>query len=101
MGEPVNITEMAQTLIRLHGYEPDTDIPIVFSGIRPGEKLYEELFYDPDHVEHTGHDKIYLTRLDGEQTQLITKVQELLNKSATGAVTIEEPRLQLFEMALR
>ena len=101
MGEPVNITEMAQTLIRLHGYEPDTDIPIVFSGIRPGEKLYEELFYDPGHVEHTGHDKIYLTRLDGEQTQLITKVQELLNKSAAGAVTIEELRLQLFEMALR
>ena len=101
MGEPVNITEMAQTLIRLHGYEPDTDIPIVFSGIRPGEKLYEELFYDPNHVEHTGHDKIYLTRLDGEQTQLITKVQELLNKSAAGAVTIEELRLQLFEMALR
>lgn len=101
MGEPVNITEMAETLIRLHGYEPNTDIPIVFSGIRPGEKLYEELFYDPDHVEHTGHDKIYLTRLDGEQTQLITKVQELLNKSAAGAVTLEELRLQLFEMALR
>ena len=101
MGEPVNITEMAQTLIRLHGYEPDTDIPIVFSGIRPGEKLYEELFYDPNHVEHTGHDKIYLTRLDGEQTQLITKVQELLNKSAAGAVTIEELRLQLFDLALR
>ena len=101
MGEPVNITEMARTLIRLHGYEPDTDIPIIFSGIRPGEKLYEELFYDPDHVERTGHDKIYLTRLDAQQAQLIPHVKELLNKSADGTLTIEELRLHLFDMALQ
>jgi hypothetical protein len=63
MGEPVRIAEMAETLIRLHGHEPYSEIPIVFSGIRPGEKLFEELFYDPDHAARTGHEKIFLTRL--------------------------------------
>jgi FlaA1/EpsC-like NDP-sugar epimerase len=64
MGAPVNITEMAETLIRLHGREPYKDIQIVFTGVRPGEKLFEELFYDPDHVRHTSHDKIFLSRID-------------------------------------
>jgi FlaA1/EpsC-like NDP-sugar epimerase len=64
MGDPVNITEMAETLIRLHGREPYKDIQIVYTGARPGEKLFEELFYDPDHVWRTSHDKIFLSRID-------------------------------------
>lgn len=99
MGEPVNITEMAETLIRLHGYEPYTDIPIVFSGIRPGEKLYEELFYDPAHVERTGHDKIYLTRLDARQEELIAQIRELLEGSARSALSAEELRNRIFSLA--
>lgn len=79
MGEPVNITEMAETLIRLHGHEPYTEVPIVFSGIRSGEKLYEELFYDPDHVGKTGHDKIFLTKLNEESVGLQETVEALLN----------------------
>jgi FlaA1/EpsC-like NDP-sugar epimerase len=66
MGDPVNITEMAETLIRLHGREPYKDVQIVFTGIRPGEKLFEELFYDPDHVDRTSHDKIFLARMGGK-----------------------------------
>ena len=64
MGEPVVIAQMAETLIRLHGLEPHRDVPIVYTGIRPGEKLFEELFYDPDRVDRTAHDKIFRARLD-------------------------------------
>ena len=62
MGEPVLILEMAEMLIRLHGYEPYKDIDIEFSGPRPGEKLFEELFYDPEHVEKTSHEKIFISK---------------------------------------
>ena len=63
MGEPVVIKEMAELLIRLCGYEPYKDINIEFTGIRPGEKLYEELFYDENSVEGTLHPKIFVSKI--------------------------------------
>ena len=57
MGEPMSIREFAEAMIRLRGFEPNTDIKIVETGIRPGEKLHEELFYTSEHVS--------LTRIDG------------------------------------
>ncbi len=63
MGEPVKIVDLAQNLIVLSGLEPGKDIPIVFTGLRPGEKLFEELQLDGEGMKPTAHEKIRV--LDG------------------------------------
>ncbi|MDQ8738343.1 nucleoside-diphosphate sugar epimerase/dehydratase [Paenibacillus sp. LHD-38] len=60
MGKPVKIMDLAQDLIRLSGYEPDVDIEINFSGMREGEKLFEELLTDEEAVSSTQHERIYI-----------------------------------------
>jgi len=60
MGEPVNITYLAQHLIRLAGKEPERDIEIIYTGLRPGEKLFEQLFHELEPYEQTTHEKILL-----------------------------------------
>jgi FlaA1/EpsC-like NDP-sugar epimerase len=62
MGEPISIPYLAEQMIRLSGKVPHRDIDIVFSGLRPGEKLFEELFHDNEERIPTGHDKILLAR---------------------------------------
>ena len=59
MGEPVKILDMAEQLIRLHGLEPYKEIPIEFTGLRPGEKMFEELLQAEEGVEKTEHELIY------------------------------------------
>ena len=58
MGEPVKIDHLARRMIELAGFEPDKDIPIVYSGLRPGEKLYEEVLSDLENTDPTSHDRI-------------------------------------------
>lgn len=58
MGEPVKIVDLARAMIKLAGLREGKDIKIVFSGLRPGEKLYEELFSDKEAYETTHHGKI-------------------------------------------
>jgi FlaA1/EpsC-like NDP-sugar epimerase len=60
MGKPVKIVDLARDLIRLSGYTPDEDIAIEFSGIRPGEKLFEELSFDSENATKTRHPKIFV-----------------------------------------
>ena len=64
MGEPVKIVTLAENLIMLSGYKPYTDIEIRFSGLRPGEKLYEELVLDEESSERkmTANNKIFVTK---------------------------------------
>lgn len=60
MGEPVRIDDLARNLIKLSGLQPDVDIPIVYTGLRPGEKLYEELLMDEEGLKKTAHEKIFI-----------------------------------------
>jgi FlaA1/EpsC-like NDP-sugar epimerase len=66
MGEPVRIVDLAEALIRLSGYEPDVDVPIQFTGIRPGEKLREEILMAEEGTESTKVEEIYVARLGTE-----------------------------------
>jgi FlaA1/EpsC-like NDP-sugar epimerase len=64
MGEPIRIVDLAQNLIRLSGLRPGEDIDIVFTGIRPGEKLYEELLTREDRTRASRHERIFIARQD-------------------------------------
>ena len=62
MGEPVKIYDLAVSLIKLLGYEPNVDIPIEITGLRPGEKLYEEILMSEEGLTSTKHDKIFISK---------------------------------------
>ena len=62
MGEPVKIVYLAEQMISMAGFRPREDIDIVFSGLRPGEKLYEELFHESEQLSATNHEKLLLAR---------------------------------------
>ncbi|HVJ95147.1 MAG TPA: nucleoside-diphosphate sugar epimerase/dehydratase [Labilithrix sp.] len=79
MGEPVKIVDLARDLIRLSGLEPDQDIEIKFTGVRPGEKLFEEIAVDEENVDKTKHPKIYVGRF---RPQLLAAVERGLTELA-------------------
>ena len=92
MGEPVKIYDLAVSLIKLSGYEPDIDIPIVFTGLRPGEKLYEELLMKEEGLQKTENKKIFI----GEPTQLDEK--DILEKLAKLKKLIENEETPIEEI---
>jgi len=79
MGEPVKILDLAKELITLSGYEPDVDIPIQFVGLRPGEKMYEELYLDEESLDKTAHEKIFTLHQNDDCVALKQEVSNLLN----------------------
>ena len=76
MGEQISIDELARTLITLSGFVPDQDIKIVYTGVRPGEKLYEELFYSYEAIENTPHPKV----MKAVPKRKFEGVKEVINK---------------------
>ncbi|MEI8109593.1 MAG: nucleoside-diphosphate sugar epimerase/dehydratase [Chitinophagia bacterium] len=85
MGKPVSIADLAKKMIRLYGYLPGVDIEIKFTGLRPGEKLYEELLMDSENTIATYHEKIMIAKIRNMQyeqlPQDLTSLYSLANKS--------------------
>ena len=77
MGEPVKIVDLAERMIRLSGFEPNIDIKIVYTGLRPGEKLYEELLSDGTKTLPTHHEKIMISK---DETMEFEKINTLTQK---------------------
>ena len=78
MGDPVRIDDLARNMIRLSGLEPDVDIAIRYTGLRPGEKLYEELLMQDEGLDKTPNDLIFIGHFnDFNKEQLIQSLLEL------------------------
>ena len=90
MGAPVKILNLAENLIRLSGLEPYKDIDIVEVGLRPGEKLYEELLTDNDHLLRTANKKIFVERLETISPGEIHAALEQLDRAVTDNVPKED-----------
>ena len=80
MGDPVKIVDLARNLIRLSGFLPDVDIKIEYSGLRPGEKLYEEKLMDSEGLERTENKLIHICKpIDFDPIKLIKSVSDLMD----------------------
>ena len=92
MGEPVRIMDLAKKLIRAYGFEPNVDMPIKIIGLRPGEKLYEELLMDTerDKMTKTAHKKIFVANVDkvGDEQfeRMMSTLEEVVDKNDERAV---------------
>lgn len=85
MGEPVKILNLAKKMIMLAGFKPEVDIPIVFTGLRPGEKLYEELLNKKEITKETHHPKIMVATVrEYDYDEVSIKIDELINYSYRG-----------------
>jgi FlaA1/EpsC-like NDP-sugar epimerase len=80
MGKPVKIADLADQMIRLSGLIPEKDIKIEYTGLRPGEKLYEELLADVETTQPTHHPKIKIARVDHfDPSEVLSKIESFLS----------------------
>ncbi len=93
MGEPVRIRYLAEQMIRLAGKQPDRDIPIVYTGLRPGEKLFEELFHEQESYQPTSHAKIVLAQ---PRELPRASLEQALHGARQAVLRYDEPALEQF-----
>jgi FlaA1/EpsC-like NDP-sugar epimerase len=90
MGKPVSIADLAKKMIRLYGHVPGADIDIRYTGLRPGEKLYEELLMDSENTLPTYHEKIMIARIRNHQSdQLVEDLETLFHISRQRQATMQ------------
>ena len=82
MGKPVKIVDLARDMIKLSGFDPDQDIKIEFTGLRPGEKLYEELLTAEEGINATKHAQIFMVRGKHARLKELSKILPVLQKAA-------------------
>ena len=96
MGEPVKIADMARNLIKLSGYEPDVDIKVEFIGLRPGEKLYEELLMKEEGLQDTPNKLIHIGKpIEFDEATFFDKLSKL-KEAAYGEIDDIRPLVQTF-----
>lgn len=96
MGEPVKIDDMARNLIKLSGLRPDEDIKIVYTGLRPGEKLYEELLMDEEGMKKTSHEKIFIGKpIQFETEEFLEQLRWLKEEAYKDGTDIREAVRQI------
>ena len=98
MGQPVKIVDLARKMIQLAGFRPDVDIPIHFTGLRPGEKMFEELFKDSENLLPTHHPKImkaHKSEIEAEfsdmVSELVASAQDYDDKSVRSMIRVIVP----------
>ncbi|MGL5643130.1 MAG: polysaccharide biosynthesis protein, partial [Paraclostridium sp.] len=95
MGDPVKIVDLADNLIRLSGFEPNVDIKIKFTGLRPGEKLYEELLMSEEGLTNTDHKKIFIGKpidFDSERCNMHLEILKSI---------VDKEEVELIDRAMR
>lgn len=91
MGDPVRIDDLARNMIRLSGLEPDVDIPIQYTGLRPGEKLFEELLMQDEGLEKTMNELIFVGHFnDFDEERLMEVLEELRQRSESNDPDIRD-----------